>query len=287
MMRMKGKITLLLIVFIGLAFTAPLKRDVPSCKEVLLKMFEEIKKIKTLEYRLVSTERVEGEISRSTSFVKIKKNPLEVYFKGIESSVEVLWRLDKNGGKALVYPGGFPYINLWLDPMGERMRAGQHHTLYELGFSYIGTTIATTLVKNPKQIAQHFSNKGRVVWNDRNCFNIVADYTGLFDYFEYEVQKGESVYSIAKKFSVADYMIREKNNLRSYYGKLVAGKKILIPNNYAAKTIMYVDEETHLPIYVEVHDEQGFYESYAFIELKTNEAFDADEFTEDYEGYGF
>ena len=257
-----------------------------SCKEVIRQMFAAIKEANTLRYKINASERVEGKIISAHSEIKLQEKPRKLYLKNPDSGVEVLWTEGNKGDMALVNPNRFPYINLDLDPYGSLMRSKQHHTIHELGFAFIGKIIATTILKDPAHVSQSFSCT-EIKWKEKNCYCLIADFSSTYKYFEYTVGKKESVSSIADKFGIPDFKIRSKNDLKTYYGDIKEGKKLLIPTFYSKKTIVYIDKEQKLPIYIEAHDDEGLYESYDFSEIKVNSSISDQEFTKSYKDYHF
>ena len=143
---------LVLFVFIG----AGKSTKVPSCREIIEQMLDSIKVIKTQRYSVKSTERVEGHLLFAESQVKIVNNPKKIYFFNPKKNIEVLWVQGTNDGNALVHAGSVPLMNFNLDPYGSIMRKDQHHTIFELGFQYVGLTIANTIIKAPKDFDKHF-----------------------------------------------------------------------------------------------------------------------------------
>jgi len=258
----------------------------PTCREIIERMLDSIKNIKTQTYIVKSTERVGKHLLFAEAFVKLSYNPRKIYFKNPEKGIEVLWVSGENKGNALVRARSLPIMNIDLDPYGSLMRKDQHHTIFDLGTPYVGSVIANTIVKAPKDFDKHFAYAGVLVWNKIECYQIVVNYPD-YKYIEYTVGKGETVTSIAYKFSTSDFKIRNKNNLSSYFGTIKEGKVLSIPIPYSNKGIFYVDKNTYLPINIKVYDEEGLYEAYEFHNLKVNMKFAPNEFSRDFKEYGF
>jgi len=257
-----------------------------SCREIVTYMLDSIKKIKTQRCDVKSTERSSTGLHIADSKIKINVNPRKIYFRNQKKGIELLWVYGTNKGNAIVRSSTLPFMNLDLDPYGSLMRKDQHHTIFDLGFHYIGTTIGNTLTSTPKDFDKHFVYAGTLIWNKIDCYQILVDYPE-YKYIEYTAAKNETVTSIAYKFSTSDYKIRYKNDLSGYYGTIKEGKKLLIPVPYCNKTILYIDKKTFLPLSIKVYDEGGLYEAYEFYNIKLNTTFAANEFSKNYKEYGF
>jgi hypothetical protein len=81
-------------------------------------------------------------------------------------------------------------------------------------------------------------------------------------------------------------MILEKNKI-SWYDKVSEGQKILIPNIFSPKVVLYIDKILRLPIYQEVYDDNGLFEVYEYHGLIVNPTIPADEFSKKYKEYKF
>lgn len=249
-------------------------------------MLDSVKKIKTQTFSLKSTERVNGHLAFAESFVKINVSPKKIYFRSSRKGFEILWVEGENGNQALVHSRSLPLVNFNLDPYGSVMRKDQHHTIFDLGSGYIGTTIENTILRAPKEFDKHFAYAGIVTFDNKECYQIVINYPE-YKHIEYTTTKGETVTSLAKKFHTSDFKIRYKNNLSSYFGEITEGTKLSIPVPYSNKAILFVDKKTFVPLNIKVYDEGGLFESYEFYNMKTNIIFKSDEFLKSFKGYEF
>lgn len=257
-----------------------------SCREIIDQMVDSIRIIKTQRYDVKSTERVGEHLLFAESKIKINSNPKKIYFNNPKKGIEVLWIHGQNSNNALVRSGSFPLMNFNLDPYGSIMRKDQHHTIFELGFQYIGLTIANTIIKAPKDFDKHFLYAGSINFDNHDCHQIVINYPE-YKYIEYITGKGETVTSIAYKLNTSDFKIRYINDLSSYFGTIKTGKKLLIPTPYSNKAIVYIDKKTSLPLSIKIYDEKGLFESYDFSNIIINKSFQDNEFTKSFQGYGF
>jgi hypothetical protein len=246
-------------------------------------MVEAIQHVKTARYKLHAVERVGNRVLTADSEIKLNVSPRKLYFKN-HKGIEVLYVEGQHEGNALVFPNSFPFVTLQLNPLKSIMRSNQHHSIFDLGFEQIGKVIKNT---SDRHLAQHdkvFFLLDDVVHHGRVCYKIYSDIQD-FRYIQYTVRKGETVRSIADKFAIGEFRIHLKNPNLHLTDPIKEGKVLTIPNYYADKTILYVDKELMLPVYIKVFDDEGLYEYYDFSELVINQAFQPLEFSRKYPGY--
>ena len=278
--------TSLFIVFSFFFFGSTLPASRTSCRELLIKMFDSVAIIKTQQYDLKATERVDGHLLFAESSVKINEHPKKIYFNSYLKGIELLWVQGENKGNALVHSRSVPLLNVDLDPYGSVMRKNQHHTIFDLGFRYITKTLSMTLSKTTKDVDKHFAFAGTVTWNKTECFQLLISYPE-YRYIEHITQKGETVTTIAHHYHTSDFKIRYKNDLSSYFGVIKEGKKLQVPIPYANRAILFIDKKTYLPVNLKVYDEEGLFEAYEFYNIQINKIFAPEEFSKNYKGYGF
>lgn len=256
-----------------------------SCRQLISSMIETITHLKSASYTLNAAERVKGKILRASSHIKLHISPRQLYFKN-NQGVEVLYNEIDDKDEALVNPNAFPYINLKLDPYRSIMRNNQHHTIFELGFHHIGSILSNAVKQSEINFDKWFVYMGIVKFNNRDCHKIYFEYPD-FKYVKYTVKHKETVRSIAQKLGVGEYRIMLNNANISYIDYIKEGRMLMVPNVYASKTVMYIDKELNLPVSIKAFDDQGFYESYEFYDLKVNQIFSPKEFEKSFSGYGF
>jgi len=260
----------------------------PSSKTILDNMFVAIENVETLRFKLKKSERVKGEMKDGEQDVKFNRSPKKIYtyIHAPNKGVELIWINGSNDNKALINPNGFPYVNVHLDPYGSNMRKGNHHTVHEVGFDYIGSILARTYKECKNDPNQVFFLKGDVRFDNRDCYELHVDYKN-FKYVQYTVKEGETLVDIAYKNMLSDYMILEKNPQIRSFDDVSAGDKIMIPTAYALKTILYIDKATNLPVVQKMYDEKGLYEQYEFYNLVVNKSIPVEEFKSDFREYNF
>ncbi|MCX8081648.1 MAG: DUF1571 domain-containing protein [Bacteroidia bacterium] len=219
------------------------------------------------------------------SFVKIKYNPVKkIYFKNPEKGLEILY--DPNvGHKALVKPHIFPYLPLWLDTRGNIMRKNQHYTIHELGFDFILKSIQMTVIKD-KDFFKHARWAGSVMRNGYDCMLLIYE-NPSFDYTEYTVTEKDNLDLLCLKLCINHYIVRVKNDLYNDYKPVKKGTKLVIPNLYAKKAVIYFDKKTYLPVIISLYDDAGMFEHYEYTNIKINSGIPDEEFRKDFKEYKF
>jgi len=251
----------------------------------LSQMFDSIKNIRTVRYHIKAMERVEGKFMMAASEVKILTSPRNLYFYNRQKKLEILYVNGNNNNKAYVKPHVFPYLTISLSPTSNLMRKNQHYTINDLGFDFIARIMGLTLSKE-KDISKSLTYLGKHDVNGKICYLLVYE-NANFGYYEYTVQSKETVSAISGKLLVNDFMVRTKNNLYNEYGYLKAGSKLMIPDLYCKKAVIYLDEKTMLPVNINLFDDVGLFESYEFSKIVVNPKFEANEFTKGFKDYHF
>ena len=180
----------------------PAESDEITVKTIVLRMISETEALKTLSFNLRIQERGGGNSRNSTSFIKIQRNPRKVYMK--LNGPELLFVAGWNGGKVLVNPGGFPYININLDGNSSTLHKDQHHTINEVGFDYLIDIIQDAVKKSGDNFNTYFKYEGEVEWNKTTCYKvIIADANYRLE--SYITKKNESLISIARKLKLSEF----------------------------------------------------------------------------------
>ncbi len=246
-------------------------------------MYDSIRNVKTLRITINAIERLGTKYETAGSEVKLQVNPRRMYFNNKAKKLEILYNQNSNSNKALVKPNHIPNLNL--DPNGNLMRKNQHYTIHELGFDFIGRSIALTFSKD-KDGLKNLVYKGKSKKMSYNCYLLQYENPG-YTYVEYTVGAKETASSIAAKLIVNDYLLRHKNDLLNDFGYLKKGKKILVPNLYCKKAVIFIDEKLMLPVSVSLYDDLGLFESYEYPSITINPSFKEEEFNKDNKEYGF
>lgn len=274
---------LALAAFLGAGFA----QGGPDAVARLDTMLQAAGRVKSLRFRLKDYERVKGKIKIGEESVKMNLHPLRLYFyvEAPAKGAEVLWREGENHGDAWVHPDGFPYYTLNLDPFGKYMRTG-HHSMFESAPGYFAGLLANTRRKLGDKFPACLKDEGPAEFDGRPCRKLTLENPG-FGYVAYTAGAGENVDSLAKKFNAAPYLILEKNPELKGFGAIAAGRKLLVPTDYALKTTFLIDDKTHLPLVEWVYDDKGLFEKYEYSGLETDLVFQDRDFARDNPAYHF
>ncbi len=253
---------------------------------ILHQMMDSIDNIKTLKMKLVALERYQNKYLKAVSYTKISYYPIKkLYFINPEKKIEILYTENANDNKTLVKHPSLPF-SLFLDPNGSVMKKNQHYTIHELGFQYISHTIQMALAKEKNNYQKHLHYLGLNEKNNKLCYTLMYE-SSDFNFITYTVQSRETVVSIARKFNINEYIIRDKNNLYSNFGFLKKGTFILIPTMYCKKAFIYLDKNNYLPVSINLYDDKGIVESYDYFEVQKNIPINDEEFTKNFKEYNF
>lgn len=276
----------ILIVVVAGVFSSFTKKNNSRINIPLLmsQMNDSISKIKTLRMNIFALERIEKTFLTANSEIKLQTKPRKLYFINRSKKLEIL-QTSQTTNKALVKPHVFPYLSMTLDTYGNLMRKNQHYTINELGFDFIGKSVAFTLKKDPEGF-KHFYYKGKHIKNGYNCYLLEYE-NANYSYVDYTVQEKETATSIAYKICVNDYLLKYRNDLLNDFGYLKKGRAIKVPSLYCKKAVIYLDEKSMLPVSISLFDDVGIFESYDFTKVQVNTTITEEEFTRGYKDYKF
>jgi len=256
--------------------------------EITNKMFEKVKKVKSISFQVIAKERFNERYVTQKAFIKRQENPLRIYYKQLipKTDAEVLINATYIK-KALVNPNSFPWTNLSLDPYGSILRDTQHHNLYNSGFHYLVNILSLLTDKYKDHLGEMNNFKGIVDYLGVSCYKIEFQ-NPYFKFYSYTTIDNTSPALLAKKFNIGDYLIVERNPSYKNYNDLIKkGTVVNLPNDYAKRLVLLIDKSTFLPVYIEIHDDKGLLEQYQFTEVNINPGFTEYDFSEKNENYGF
>ena len=276
-------IALLLLVFITPSFS----QSNPNAFEILQLMIQRANQVKTIEYNAIMNERIGKKMVKKESYFKINNSPLNIYVKQsfIGITLDALYCQGLNKNRLLIATVGFPWIQTSLDPLGNRVRANHHHTIFEAGFTFF-VNITNEIVNQHKNDVELSIVSDNEIKDGRNCYKISIN-AKSFKFVPYTVGKGENLTTIAKRNNLNDYMILEKNPKIDDYLDVVTGQVINIPTMYGKQLVLFLDKDLLLPVEIDIFDDLGLYATYMYKNLKINKQFAWNEFSPTYNGYHF
>lgn len=281
---MKSRFLILALAPLFTCFSGMNTGDLRVTK-ILHQMYDSIRNVRTVKLKVLSIERTENKFNSANAEIKVQTSPRKVYFVNKEKKVEVLFNSEVSKLKALVKVHTFPYLSLNLDPTGNMMRKNQHYTIHELGYEFIGKSIALTISKD-KEGLNNFTYLGKHLKNGYNC-HLLEYENKIYGYVNYTVNDKETASSLASKLCVNDFLLRNKNDLLNDFGYLKKGSVLKVPTLYCKRAILYIDDKMMLPVSISLYDDTGLFESYEYTSVEINRMFKPEEFNRNYKDYGF
>lgn len=264
----------------------------PAPTDLMRRMLAAVGQVQTATYRLIKSERIAGKSTVDEGLVKLQNKPLKVYIKNVRPNPgrEVLYVTGANGGKALVNPASFPYVNVSLDPLGVRIRQNQHHTLHDVGFRRVVDVMARQMREQAEELPELLHlDPAATTFDGRPCWSVKMD-NPRFKLVPYTIKSGgESLDQLGQRLGVSEFMIGEKlpDFDGDYARVLPAGQVIQVPTTYARRTTVLIDKVSMLPVSITIYDDKALFEQYDYHDLKPNAPFRDNEFTSEFKGYGF
>jgi outer membrane lipoprotein-sorting protein len=257
-----------------------------SCQEIVEKMLKSIDDAKTLSFNFKQMARINGSIKKSEINARLQVSPRKIFIHIMQPkhNVKILYNSEK-GSKVTVKPNSFPFIPIELDPLSNILRDDNHHTIFELGYTFTGEILKEAFKNAGNDFNKYFECKGIVDFEGKSCYAVVINYDD-FKFIDYTVKAGENLRSIAQSKKLSEYMILENNPKLKDYNDVKAGQVIKIPTGYAKKTILYIDKELFLPVMMSMFDDKGLYERFEYRDLKVNPKFPESEFLKTNKEYG-
>lgn len=256
---------------------------------IIENMRSAITKINKSSFELHSKERFGSEyVSKKLKF-HMQASPKKVYMKDLVKGVELLYVNGWNNNKGYINPNGFPWINVSLSIYDNRVVAENHHTIDDVGMSFVNILLKGfegTIGQTGRTKSSLYTYKGEITHNGRACYKLEIVPPIEFKYRYYTTTRDQSLIQLSRRIVASDFLIKEKNNL-SYTRTIKKGTKLLVPTAYAKKVIVYIDKKTYMPIVQMLYDDKGLLEKYEYKNFTRYPKFASNEFTTDCSTYGF
>ncbi|HDR88146.1 MAG TPA: DUF1571 domain-containing protein [Bacteroidetes bacterium] len=254
--------------------------------EVMDRVIDRIERSYAVELYMSSAFREGKEMRTRKGFLRMKKDPLQIYFRQDhpDEGVELLYREGSNANKVLVWPNDFPWVNLKLDPQGSLIRKNSNHSIFDAGYWYLGDMIGHILrtgAGNPV-----LRNEGPAGAGGQHLLKLTMELPG-FGFEDYTVQEGEDLISIATRLKVPEYMILQRNPGIDHLWDVEPGQTIRVPTCYASRMVLLIDTRLMLPVKIDIYDDRGLFESYSYRNIRLDPGFTEQTFSADNPEYGF
>lgn len=279
------------LIFMAIVLMGFQKEEVSQTRTIINNMLTAIRTYKGAKFTMGNNERIVGikGLRGGNIYTKVQVSPLKVYMKMVtdpNKDTEILYVPAERDGKALIKPGNL-FFNVKLSPFNGQVTKEQHHSPVSAGFGLV-VKIMDAAVKRAdaeKKFDEVFKYVGDVTYQNKSCYKVVIE-DPTWAITTYKAGKGENMYSVSQKLLIPEYSLTELNGVKNFEEDL-SGRTLKVPTSYAKKTVFYIDKSNNFPIFQEMSDDKGVFERYEFSNLILNPTFAADEFTENFKGYGF
>jgi len=291
-MGIKQTVGFPVLSYVGLIIIALLLQKKSNAQDelaVLEKTYHAIDVLQNLSYTVQLKERVDGKLcEHRTGNIKMTVNPLRVYYFMVEPryGAELLFNAEDYGYNIYINPNGFPWLSFTMSPDNKWMRKARHHTILDAGFEYIKDILGRFLRQSQLQNDFKISGFGKQKINTNECI-VLSIEKEVFLHKNYVLKEGENISVYARNEGLSDFMVLERNPKYSWYDSPKPGETIVVPNFYAKRVELFIDNVTFLPISVKIYDDLGLFEEVTFSNINVKPDFTEDTFSIDNQIYGF
>jgi len=245
-------------------------------KNLLQNVLQAIQTSQNFECYSRMIEKTDSKVSTNVSFSKLSYTPFRFYMSNIspDPGMEALYNPKETDGKIYVKKPPITFITLKLDSNSSLVRGDYHHPL-----DYNGTVFAARILKKIYQNTNAYSiTYSTNTFHSKQVYQILLK-TKNFHYITYTVQKRESVQSLCSRLLINEYVVLTRNdNIHSYNQVLKPNTTILIPSHFFKQLLVFIDQETFLPLVEKIWDDQGFLEQYEMYNVNIKSHFKPHEF---------
>lgn len=221
---------------------------------------------------LVKRELRGTELEPEEKIVIKWQRPQRIYLHAIagpREGQEVLYAAGWNKNRIKVHKGSFPDINLNLDPYGNLAMAHSHHPVPEVSLVRFVALVRDNVAKARAKSVGTLETAGTETLWGRPALKVVmtAPPTGISP----TIVKGQTLWDIAKATGQSMYVILHANRARGWWqaDHPEPGDAVIVPDFYAGRMVLWIDQELHLPIQADLYDHDGhLYEHYEHRDLK-------------------
>lgn len=241
--------------------------------------------------RLVKRE-LRGKVLSDPETIVVKwQTPQRIYLREIDGEwkgQEVLYAPGWNKDRIKVHPGTFPYFTVNLDPYGNLAMAHSHHPVPEVSLVRFVDLVAANVRKARARNVGTVRAVGREdLWGRSTTkVEMTTPPTGTTP----TIGKGETIWDVARATGQDMYVILHANRARGWWraDHPERGDAVIVPDFYAGRMVLWIDDELHLPIQADLYDHDGnLYEHYEHRDLKVDVGLVDADFDPKHPGYHF
>ena len=224
--------------------------------------------------RLVKRELRGTELSPEETIVIKWQRPQRIYLHAIagpHEGQEVIYAPGWNKNKIRVHKGSFPDFNLSLDPYGTLAMASSHHPVPEVSLVRLVGLVLDNVRRARARNVGSLVYAGRETLYGRAVVKLEATTpaTGKTP----TIEKGQTLWDVAKATGQSMYVILHANRARGWRraDHPDGGDAVIVPDFYAGRLVLWIDEALNLPIQVDLYDhEEQLYEHYEHHDLEVD-----------------
>ena len=221
---------------------------------------------------LVKRELIVKELEPEERFLVKWQRPQKIYLKeiaGLREGQEVLYVPGWNKGRLKVHKGTFPDITVNLDPRGRLAMGHAHHPVPDVSIPHFVELVAANVARMREKGVGTMKVLGRetLFGVPTVKLELTTPSTGKSPTLE----KGQTLWDLADASGQSMYVILHANELRGWTQADHAqpGDSVIIPDFYAARMTLWIDEKLMLPVQADLYDQEGrLYEHYEHHDLK-------------------
>jgi hypothetical protein len=220
--------------------------------------------------------------------IEIKwQRPQRIYLRAIagrQEGQEVLYAPGWNKGRIKVRQ---PFT-LNLNPYGSTAMAHSHHPVPEVSLVHLVDLVLDNVRRAREKNVGRVTYAGPETLFGRKAVKLEATFpaTGKTP----TVGKGETLWDISRATGQSMYVILHANRARKWWqpDHPEKGDAVFVPDYYAGRLVLWIDEKLQLPLQIDLYDHQGnLYEHYEHHDLKVNVGLTDADFDPKNPAYGF
>ena len=246
----------------------------PEALAVLDGMFAAGAAMKDYTMILVRRELIDKEMEPEERYLVKWRAPQSIYLKqvaGLHEGQEVIYVRGLNKDRIKVHKGTFPDLTVNLDPRGRLAMGHVHHPVPEVSIPNLVRRVQDNLTKARSKGVGELKVVGR-----EELFGVPAiklEMTTPPTGTSPTVGPGQTLWDLADASGQSMYVILHANARRGWTQADHAkpGDAVIIPDFYAGRMTLWIDEKTKLPLQTDLYDHEGrLYEQYEHRDLKVN-----------------
>jgi outer membrane lipoprotein-sorting protein len=269
----------------------PVTRYDPVALAAIEAMTKASRDLRDYTMTLVKRELRGKELSDPEMIVIKWQPPQRIYLHEIAGEwkgQEVLYALGWNKNRIKVHPGTFPYFTVNLDPYGNLAMAHSHHPVPDVSLvRFVDLVTANVQKARAKNVGTIRAVGREDLWGRSTMkLEMTTPPTGTTP----TIGKGETIWDVAKATGQDMYVILHANRARGWWraDHPERGDAVIVPDFYAGRMVLWIDDDLHLPIQADLYDHDGnLYEHYEHRELKVNVGLGDADFDPKHPGYHF